>query len=267
VQGVDVWLNNPRRPYEACGTSGMKAAVNGVLNLSILDGWWCEGYTPETGWAIGHGEEFTDPDYQDAVESQALYNVLENDVIPCFYDRRNGNAPAFWLEKMKASMKMALRDFNSHRMVAEYRHRFYDTAAHSLDSLVADEASEARNLAEQYRRLDTLWNQVRIEAPERNDRGVSRVGDTFSVTTTVELGELHPGEVEVQAYYGPLKSVDALESSHVQPMEVTEDLGQGRYRYGCTLACRHSGRFGFTARVIPRGDDRLKNMPKLLTWA
>ena len=99
VQGSDVWLNTPRRPLEACGTSGMKAAMNGVLNLSVLDGWWVEGYTPERGWCIGNGEEYSDHGYQDAVESQALYNVLENDVIPCFYNRSAGNMPVEWLSK------------------------------------------------------------------------------------------------------------------------------------------------------------------------
>ncbi len=107
-QGADVWLNTPRRPLEACGTSGMKATINGALNVSILDGWWCEGYAEERGWRIGNGEEYEDRDYQDAVESQALYNVLENEVIPCFYNRKNGDIPGEWLKMMKASMKMAM---------------------------------------------------------------------------------------------------------------------------------------------------------------
>jgi len=101
LQGADVWLNTPRRPNEACGTSGMKAAMNGVLNVSILDGWWCEGYSKERGWRIGNGEEYQDHSYQDAVESQALYNVLENEVIPCFYERKNGDLPGCWVQKMK----------------------------------------------------------------------------------------------------------------------------------------------------------------------
>ena len=106
VQGCDVWLNTPTRPLEACGTSGMKSALNGVLNVSILDGWWCEGYAEDRGWAIGHGEEHSDPGYQDTVDSRALYNVLENDVVPCFYDRKDGNPPVRWLKMMKESMKV-----------------------------------------------------------------------------------------------------------------------------------------------------------------
>ena len=137
VQGVDVWLNTPRRPAEACGTSGMKAAVNGVLNVSILDGWWCEGFSEEVGWAIGKGESYADSAYQDAVESQALYNVLENQVVPCFYDRKGGDLPFAWIEKMKASMKMAMKQFCGLRMVADYNGRYYEAAAKRLDDLLA----------------------------------------------------------------------------------------------------------------------------------
>jgi glucan phosphorylase len=117
VQGADVWLNTPRRPMEACGTSGMKAALNGVLNVSILDGWWCEGYSPERGWRIGNGEEYQDHNYQDAVESQALYNIIENEVAPLYYDRTAGGTPKAWLKMMKASMKMAMSQFCSLRMI------------------------------------------------------------------------------------------------------------------------------------------------------
>ena len=267
VQGADVWLNNPRRPYEACGTSGMKAAANGVLNVSILDGWWCEGFSEERGWAIGHGEEYDDTSYQDAVESRALYNVLENDVIPCFYGRKNGEVPECWLKMMKASMKMAMANFCSFRMVADYRDRFYNPAAERLDALIADDAGEARDLAARIRRLRSLWNEIRIEPPVRERRGAFHVGDTFRVTAVVTLGELQPEEVDVELYYGPLKSVDALKASAIEPMAVARDLGNGRFEYACTLTCRYAGRYGFTARVTPRGDDRIKFTPKLITWA
>ncbi|MDY6971395.1 MAG: alpha-glucan family phosphorylase, partial [Thermodesulfobacteriota bacterium] len=129
VRGADVWLNTPRRPFEACGTSGMKAAINGGLNVSVLDGWWCEGYSEDRGWQIGDGKEHHDHAYQDAVESRALYNILENEVIPSFYDRKNGDMPIRWLKMMKESMKMAMIDFCSHRMVGEYEKRYYLPAA------------------------------------------------------------------------------------------------------------------------------------------
>ena len=267
VQGTDAWLNTPRRPLEACGTSGMKAAVNGSINISILDGWWNEGYSEETGWAIGYREDFADPNYQDFVESQALYNILENDVIPCFYSRKNGDISAAWLKRMKASMKMVMGGFCSLKMISEYEKRFYRTAAKRHDELLYDNAAEAREIAALTRRYRNLWKQIKVELPERERSGSFRVDDTFRIVTTVYLGELSPDEAEVQIYYGSIKSVENHIAGDTQTMSVEKDLGNGTYRYTCIMTCRDSGRFGFTARVIPRGDDRIKLTPTLITWA
>jgi len=267
LQGADVWLNTPRRPLEACGTSGMKAAVNGVLNVSVLDGWWDEGYSEECGWRIGKGEEYEDHSYQDAIESQALYNVLETEVIPCFYDRKEGNPPTCWIKKMKASMKMAMETFCSMRMVSEYESRFYIPSARRWDSLVAEKAGEAKKLAAQIKRLRSHWSNITIKPPVRQAAGPFRVGDAFRVTAEVYLGELHADEVDVELYYGILKSLQEVFASHVEPMTVLEDRGKGNYLYGCDLICDVSGRFGYTVRVAPHGDERIKSTPRLLTWA
>jgi starch phosphorylase len=267
VQGADVWLNTPRRPFEACGTSGMKAAINGAINVSILDGWWCEGYSEERGWRIGKGEEFFDPDYQDAVESQALYNVLSEEVIPCFYDRKNGAAPRLWVAKMKASMKMAMQYFCSHVMVSKYNNQFYVPSAKRLIELISDNLAEAKALKLQRERLCSLWRFINIDPPVRKKTGPFRVGDTFNVTSEVFLGEIKPEEVEVQLYFGRMKSVDSLTTGSYVSMKAQQDLGNGRYVYGCDVACHVSGRFGFTARATPKGDDWIKNTPELLTWA
>lgn len=267
VQGADVWLNTPRRPNEACGTSGMKAAVNGSLNLSILDGWWCEGYSPDRGWAIGDSCDFQDEAYQDSVESQAFYNILENDVIPCFYDRKPGNPPLGWIEMMKASMKMALLDFSSNRMVREYTDRFYVPASMDMGRLTADGARGATGLAMVKKRLSTLWQNVRVEKPSMVTGNGFRAGETFRLTVKVFLGELEPEEVEVQIYYGRLRSLSQLKGGRVQTMELKERLEDNACVYACSLTCSDAGRFGYTARVIPQGDEILKASPGLMTWA
>ena len=267
LQGADVWLNTPRRPYEACGTSGMKAAMNGVLNVSILDGWWCEGYSEERGWRIGNGEEYQDHSYQDVIESQALYNVLENEVIPCFYDRKNGDRPGGWVKKMKNSMKMAMESFCSLRMVSDYEKRYYNPAAERWDWLLANGADEAKKLTTLLKRLRSQWDKIQINPPVRQTPEPYHVGDSFQVTAEVNLAELTPEEVIVELYYGNLKSLDELSTSHVEPMTVQEDSGNGNYLYGCTFKCETSGRFGFTVRVSPRGDKRIKSTPRLQTWA
>jgi starch phosphorylase len=267
VQGADVWLNTPRRPFEACGTSGIKAAANGVLNVSILDGWWCEGYAEERGWSIGSGEEYADTAYQDAIESQALFNVLENDVIPCFYDRKNGDAPDRWLKMMKASMQMAMQHFCAWTMVAKYEKYCYLPAAKHYTSLIANNVKEAAILSAQHERLRSLWENIRIESPVRETEGPFQVGESFTVTSVVSLGELRPDEVNVELYYGDLKSVDTIVDSHSEGMSVKEDRENGVYLYACTLNCKASGRYGFTVRVFPRGDDRIRFAPGLITWA
>ena len=267
VQGADVWLNTPRRPFEACGTSGMKAAINGVLNVSILDGWWDEAYSENTGWRIGNGEEYTDSGYQDSIESQALYNILENDVIPCFYERKNGAYPGRWVKMMKESMKMAMLDFCSLRMVSEYNERFYIPAAKRLKSLLENDAGEARNLAVQREWLSANWDSIRIEPPVRETDGPFRAGKTFRVNAIVDLGKLSPEEVEVQLFYGKLKAIDKLSESHTEEMTIKEESGNGKYLYTCAIACNASGRYGFTARVTASGDDRIKFTPGLITWA
>jgi starch phosphorylase len=267
VQGADVWLNTPRRPLEASGTSGMKAAVNGVLNVSILDGWWDEGYSEDVGWKIGSGEEYPDSDYQDSIDSQALFNVLENDVIPCFYDRKNGDVPDKWLQMMKESMKMVMTRFSARSMVEKYEKQFYQSAAEQHRLLLENHAEIAKKWVDQHERIFSLWKDINVGSPVSVTEGPFHVGEVFQVTTEVRLGELLPEEVEIELYHGSLKSIDTIDASHVEQMSVLEDRGEGNFLYGCTLECLSSGRFGFTVRVTPKGDDWIRFIPGLITWA
>jgi starch phosphorylase len=268
VQGVDIWLNNPRRPQEASGTSGMKAAVNGGLHCSILDGWWAEGYAPETGWAIGSGEEYENADYQDGVESQALFNLLENEIAPAFYERTQSKLPLHWVGMMKASIRMALGFFSTHRMLEEYDGRFYQPALARYDELMGEQAAPARRLVEQRRRLASLWSGVRLRMPQPSrDLTALHTGDTFDVTVEAHLGQIHPDEVEVQVYHGPVDSRNEIHDSEAEQMQLAEDRGGGHCLFRHTVACRRPGRYGLTARVVPRGGDWHAVIPGFITWA
>jgi len=267
VQGVDVWLNTPRRPLEASGTSGMKAAANGGINVSVLDGWWCEGYSPDCGWAIGAGEEYEDVEYQDSVEAQALYNILENEIVPAFYDRPDGDMPQRWIKMMRNSIKMALGRFSSHRMVAEYDSAFYEPAREAAAELAAADWKLARQLVRDHDRLRKLWGKVRIEQPETPvNLSKLHVGDSFRVSMRVHLGDLHQDEVDVEIYHGPVNSENRIVESHTTVVTEAEALGDGNYLYAHDLTCGTTGRFAFTGRVTPRGDTWRHLIPGFITW-
>jgi len=167
---------------------------------------------------------------------------------------------------MKASMKMAMESFCSLRMVSDYERFFYIPAATHWKTLLSEEAENAKKLAAQIKRFRTLWKHIQINPPTRQILGPYRVGDSFQVTSEIRLGELQPDEVDVELYYGNLKSLEEVSDSHIEPMSVLKNRGNGSYLYGCELSCAVSGRFGFTVRVAPRGDDRIKSTPKLMTW-
>ncbi|MDY6973382.1 MAG: DUF3417 domain-containing protein, partial [Thermodesulfobacteriota bacterium] len=205
--------------------------------------------------------------YQDAVESRALYNILENEVIPSFYDRKNGDMPIRWLKMMKESMKMAMIDFCSHRMVGEYEKRYYLPAAKRGEALTKNEAARAKELSAQRERLKAHWNNIRIEPPVWDKNGPFRVGETLSVNATVHLGDLRPDEVEIELFYGQLKFIDTLQGVGSEQMLVKENGKDGQYLYSCSISCNASGRHGLTIRAVPRGDGWIKTAPGLITWA
>jgi starch phosphorylase len=263
VQGADVWLNTPRRPNEASGTSGMKLLANGGLNLSILDGWWDEAYDREVGWAIGNGEEYDNPEYQDQVESEALYHLLENDVAPLFYDRDAAGIPRGWLAKMKASMKRLSPVFSTNRMVAEYAERFYLPAASRLVRLAGDKR-RVRSLLDWRKRLSVHGAEVKVTQVDVDGGGREFVvGSKVKVTARVSLGGLSPGDVRVQAYYGVLTADGRIgKGSHVDLAPI-QSYGADRLYEG-EVECGQSGSCGFAVRVTPFHEDAL--LPYELPW-
>lgn len=270
VQGVDVWLNNPRRPYEASGTSGMKAAANGVLNCSILDGWWEEGYAidPSTGWAIGHGESYPDAAYQDYIESQALYDLLEKQIVPTFYERGVDNVPHEWVRRMKACMEKLAPVFSTNRMVSEYASEFYVPAGRRGQSLAADGLKRAVALAHRKDHLRAKWNGIKVLGVHTSGNGHYKVGETLQVEALVELPDLTPDDVLIQLYAGALTGAgDGIENPQVIEMTHTREAAPGRHLFTGRIACTTSGRQGFAVRIIPGLEDLATAFePGLILW-
>jgi starch phosphorylase len=269
VQGADVWLNTPLRPREASGTSGMKATANGVLNLSILDGWWDEAYRPDVGWAIGRKETYDDRGYQDQVEAEALYGLLEREVVPTFYDRGADGLPRRWIARIKASIQTLCRFFNTHRMVGEYTERYYLPAAAQYRELTADGMARARALAAWKARLRTNWAQVRVEAVDAESLTEVQVGSQFHVRARVHLGRLTPDDVAVELYLGHVDAAGEIVAAGATPMQPVESGGNGGYLYQAgAIACHSSGLHGYTVRVLPCHPDLpTPFLPGLIAWA
>jgi starch phosphorylase len=267
VQGVDIWLNTPRRPMEASGTSGMKVACNGGLNMSILDGWWDEGYNTENGWAIGSGEMYDDTNYQDQVESQAIYDTLEKEVVPIFYERGADNLPRKWIERMKTSLATLSPVFTTARMVREYTQSFYIPAADWLMKMVENDYSRAVGLSKWKQKLNKNWATIRFDAVDQVSPDRVTVGNELEIRATVRLGELKPDDVDVQLYTGRIDGHGQLNHTQAVSMNCVH-ANSHVFMYQGTIPCSATGIHGYGVRVVPKNQD-LANVydPGLILWA
>jgi glycogen phosphorylase len=249
VQGADVWLNVPRRPLEASGTSGMKAAVNGALNLSVLDGWWAEGYSPDAGWAIGSGEQYADPAENDAIEADALYTLLEREVIPLFFTRDSSGRPREWTAMMTASIRRLGAAFNTGRMVREYVERAYLPAHRAAAALEAGSGAAARELAVWRERMRAAWPQVSVRSSVRAE-GPIPVGSEVPVEALVTLGGLSVDDVRIEVVGGVPNGDGGLSPRAVVP-GVHDGAVGGEQRFVASVPAAESGRLAFASRVVP----------------
>jgi len=252
--GCDVWLNNPRRPQEACGTSGMKAALNAQLNLSVLDGWWDECYDGENGWAISSAEYVADGARRDEIEANSLFDLLEREVIPLYYERYEGRVPRRWVRRMKATLAGLGPFVSASRMVKEYTTALYEPAAEHVDRMAADGHARAQGMATWKARVVDGWSSVRVESVE-GDGSAPGIGDERTVDAVVHLGPLTGDDVAVQLVHGAVGPADELEAPSIATMAQVERIDDDRVRYRGTFTCDAAGRYGFTVRVLPAHAD------------
>jgi starch phosphorylase len=266
LQGADVWLNNPRRPQEACGTSGMKAALNGALNCSILDGWWDELFNGDNGWAISSAEHLEDLTRRDEVEANSLFDLLERQIVPMFYERYEGPVPRRWVRRIKASLQSLGPAVSAARMVRDYVDVLYEPTAARREQVSADEWARVKGLAAWKERVAAAWHGVHIDGVE-TDTDVTDLGTERTVNAAVALGELAPGDVQVQLVHGPVGQHGEIDEPAVVSMRATE-ANDGRATFSGQFVCEQAGRYGFTVRVVPAHRDLVTSVELgRITWA
>jgi starch phosphorylase len=265
VEGVDVWINTPKRPWEASGTSGMKVLVNGGLNLSILDGWWAEAYTPEVGWAIGDGKEHGDDPAWDRADAEALYEVLENEIIPEFYKRDEQGIPRGWVAKIRESMSALTPEFSANRTVRQYTEEHYIPAAAAYARRACADSELTRAFLTWQEEIARHWNDVHFGALT----GTEQDGELI-FETELDLGGLDPGSVRVELYAGPQDGKPAfrqeMHPTAVPGSGTAPGLGSGLYLYSTQTPATRGAAGDFTPRVLPYHALALPTEIRRITW-
>ncbi len=249
VRGVDIWLNNPLRPMEASGTSGMKAAINGGLNFSILDGWWVEGYNGENGWSIGAGEEYENSKYQDYIESEEMYDKLENEIVPMFYNRDKNNVPREWIRVMKNSIKSVCSYFNTTRMLIEYTEKYYNDLNYMNYQLSNNNYQELKDYVSWIQHIKNTWNSINVYDAYLDYKNL-KIGDTAKLIVKVNLNGLSQNEVSVIAMLGRSCSFEEDPNKIVELDFIGKSDLISLFEKDIILSC--PGRFSVTFGIFPK---------------
>ena len=252
VSGVDVWLNTPRRPMEASGTSGQKASVNGVVNFSILDGWWAEGYNQRNGWAIGTHAEYENYDEQDNFDSESIYNTLENKIAPLYYEKDENGISSKWMEYMKNSISSTGGKYSTARMLVDYTNNLYMPLANLYHDYY-ESLEDVAKFNEWKKNLYSNWEKINIIEEQNLNDITMDAGNNIEVTCKVELPKIDVENIETQVYYGQIKDSGVVEKIAVIPMELTErDEDNKIYTYKAKIELKTGGEYGYTFRVMPK---------------
>lgn len=255
VSGVDVWLNNPRRPMEASGTSGQKASVNGAINFSILDGWWAEGYDQTNGWAIGTNREFASYNEQDLADSESIYRTLETKIIPTFFNRSNANEPSKeWMEIMKQSIITTGGKYSTARMLVDYTENLYMPLINLYNNYYSD-IEKAATYTSWRKQLTSNWNNILLEQVENPENIKINVGDQIEVACKVTLPNIEKEDIRVEVYCGKISEEGRVENIIIVPMKfVEEEKEYRRYTYMAKISLPSGGNYGYTFRVLPTNE-------------
>ena len=252
ISGVDVWLNTPRRPMEASGTSGEKASVNGVVNFSILDGWWAEGYNQKNGWAIGTNKEYDNYELQDNEDSESIYNILENKIIPAYYEKDSKGISKKWVELMKNSIISTGGNYSTSRMLVDYTQKLYMPLANLYNKYYTD-LTTVGEFNEWKRETYRNWNNIIIKEQDNLNNVSVDAGDCIKVACEVTLPNISIENIEVQVYYGRIKDNGIVEKIAVIPMEMVDSNEEERkYYYEAQIELTTGGNYGYTFRVMPK---------------
>lgn len=267
VSGVDVWLNNPRRPMEASGTSGQKASINGVVNFSILDGWWAEGYNKNNGWAIGTNDEYDSYEAQDRADSESIYYTLENQIIPAYYNKDKNGMSSEWMKLMKESIISTGGEYSTSRMLVDYTNKLYMPLC-SLTDNYFNNIDIVDKFVSWKKMMYEDWKNVNITQLNNLDNITIDAGNNIDVMCNVHLSNINVENIQAQVYYGKILDNGTVENVSIIPMKLINSEEENKnYIFATKIELNSGGNYGYTFRVMPKHEMLLdaENMD-LVKW-